>query len=288
MSQSWKTVKTLLTSKSLKVQFIPTDSTCTLLTSQSFKVQFIPTPLLSAFLFPTIGSVWQSVYCACQCCDVCAMALAINCIQGRSWSLDWSNNRIGSFSSFFCLSQCHCLWFTFSVQVVFLSTKPWQFHLQKDCPARHIWPDYRFCLGPADADELGPPRVIIAASSISLPPMSLVMFCASKWPTSMNFFFSLTWLCTSHSSGNKFTSCHTCSPVANAIHHPRIWFHLLAPTVGQMCPWLQSQALITILTQVTNTFASMHPSFNSLIWRFSPFGCDPSSKNPACTWGTIL
>lgn len=121
MSQSWKTVKTLLTSKSLKVQFIPTDSTCTLLTSQSFKVQFIPTPLLSAFLFPTIGSVWQSVYCACQCCDVCAMALAINCIQGRSWSLDWSNNRIGSFSSFFCLSQCHCLWFMFSVQVIVVS-----------------------------------------------------------------------------------------------------------------------------------------------------------------------
>ena len=67
-----------------------------------------------------------------------------------------------------------------SRSLVFLSTKPWQFHLQKDCPARHIWPDYRFCLGPADADELGPPRVIIAASSISLPRMSLVMFCASK------------------------------------------------------------------------------------------------------------
>ena len=175
-----------------------------------------------------------------------------------------------------------------SRSLLFLSTKPWQFHLQKDCPARHIWPDYRFCLGHADIDELCPPRVIFAASSISLPRMSLVMFCASKWPTSMNFFFSLTWLCTSHSSGNKFTSCHTCSPVANAIHHPRIWFHLLAPTVGQMRPWLQSQALITILTQVTNTSASMHPSFNSLIWRFSPFGCDPSSKNPAGTWGTIL
>ena len=157
------------------MQFIPTDSTCTLLTSQSFKVQFIPTSLLSAFLFPTIGSVWQSVYCACQCCDVCAMALAINCIQGRSWSLDWSNNRIGSSSSFFCLDSCFQ-----SMSWLFLSTKPWQFHLQKDCPARHIWPDYRFCLGGADIDELCPPRVIFAASSISLPRMSLVMFCASK------------------------------------------------------------------------------------------------------------
>lgn len=163
---------------------------------------FIPIQLLSAFFLSVnpllLGNLLVAHASAVMCMPWLWYSTAFNVGPGLSNGVT-ARMEVSHFVLLILMPLIH---FFSPGDCCFFQPSLGTLHLKKrlsDTFGLTAWSDYLSRLGHADEESEKPcpapcpARVIFAASSISLPGMSLVMFCASKCQTPMNFFVVFTY-----------------------------------------------------------------------------------------------